>query len=98
MTMVDLSRFPWGEVRQVHSIGDIEVVEFYGRQYEDGQTSPDVDRSVSLFHPYLNGEDLNQSYDTLDGAVVGAIAFKYEGSDSRAAYYFWRMVNRERGV
>jgi len=87
----------WGKVEEVHRIGDYGVIQYvcnHGK--EDGNV---------YFHPVLwtgqykehHGnqwywEDTNMSYPSLESALVGVIAYKYDGLNSQAASYFCKMI------
>ena len=89
--------YVWGEVQNVHKIGDYAVIEYIVNRGEDaGETR---------FHPALwtdqykqhHGnlfywQDTNTSYMTLEEAVIGVIAYKYDGLNSQAARYFYKMI------
>lgn len=62
--------FPWGLPILTHRIGNMDMV-----QYKSG--------SENRFHPYVNGEDTNKDYFNLDCAILGALGFKYDGSNSQ---------------
>lgn len=86
-----LKKFPWGPVVAVHEIGEYSVVEYHPEVFEKS-TGTGRHHEYTNFHPYLNGKDTSQSFDTLDGALIGVIALKYDGLNSQAAYYFSKMI------
>lgn len=84
ITQDQIQTFNWGEIVKIHSINDIDVIEYL----------PDPEnRHRKQFHVFVDGEDTSSSYDTLDEAVIAAIAWKYDGLNSQAAFYFCRMIN-----
>lgn len=86
---MNLENFVWGTVIKVHEIGDMSVVEYREAEYRKHETGK------LQFQGCLNDADTGHSYDTLDQAIVGTLAIKYEGFNSQAAIYFWRMVGTE---
>lgn len=76
------SEFVWGEIKNVHLIDDYQIIEFYDR--DDGKR----------YQSYVNFKDTHCSYESLEEAIVGAISYKYDGCNSKADIYFWRMVGR----
>ena len=44
------------------------------------------------FHIYIDGKDQGVEADTLDSALVTAIAMRHDGISSRAGWYFMRMI------
>jgi hypothetical protein len=87
----DGQEFPWGPIDQVHEIGPYQIVEY--RHDMSRTTARDYsDHGRGQFHPFIDGKDTSQSFDSLDAALVGAIAYRHEGPDGSAAYYFMRML------
>jgi hypothetical protein len=82
-----IAHFPWGKIVHVHTIGDYTIVEY----------SDKLNPSRILFHPFVSTDDLNRSVQSLDAALIVAIAFKAEGGDrnSQAAHYFAKMIGLE---
>lgn len=76
--------FTWGKVLRVHRVGEYAIVEY----------TPNTPRNHDgpLFHPFIDGKDTNHSYHTLDAAVVGCIALKHDGLNTRADRYFLRAI------
>ena len=72
--------FPWGTIINTHIIGEYQVIEYID---EENRT---------FFHPYINYKDISHAYDTLEQALIGVIAYKYEGANSHAAGYFCKMI------
>jgi len=87
-----LNDFPWGKIVKVHSIGDIDIIEYIeGRRFNAGRGKI-TEGGTTEFYPYIDGRDTNTSYLTLDRAIVGALGRKYDGANSQAADYFFKMV------
>jgi hypothetical protein len=86
VTLVDGTKdeFVWGNVVKNHAVGEYNIIEFV----RDGE---------HLFHAYIGGKDTNHSFTSLDAALVGVIAYKYEGGNHRADRYFTKMVGMENG-
>lgn len=88
----DGEKFPWGPVVRIHEVGDFQIVESrvdYSRTF--GCRDPEMHGKPS-FHPYYLGRSMSRSSYSLDGAIVEAIAIKYDGCNTKAADYFWRVV------
>ena len=85
--------FPWGKVVAVHTIGEYDIVEYKRWTYENGSmVYPRVPQVSSSFHPYINGKDTHRSFDMMEKALVGAIAYRYDGCNSQAGSMFERMT------
>lgn len=78
--------FTWGHVVTVHEIGEYQIVE-----YREGPTNMSKGGNT-MFHPYIDNKDTNCSCDTLDEALVKAIAIKHDGHNTRADGYFMKMI------
>ena len=75
--------FCWGRVVAIHKIGTSEIIEYIPTMNGSRELA-----CTNYFH--INGH--NQSVLTLDSAIVCALAFKYDGGDSRAGHYICRML------
>ena len=73
--------FTWGKVIDIHCIGEYQIIE-----YEDKNTHE------IFWHGYVNYEDTNCAYSSLDSALIGCIGIKNEGLGGRASMYFERMI------
>lgn len=87
-----INKYVWGPVITVHTIGIYDIVEHHPSIIEDGRGTGKYDHKKSQFHPYIDGNDTCHGYDTLEEAIVGAIAQKFDGLNSQAAYYFSKMI------
>ena len=74
-------KFTGGDVRQIHELRDIAVVE-----YQDGRTG------AVFYHPYIDGRDTAHCFSTLDEALIGVVALKHDGRGTRAIEYIFRML------
>lgn len=87
-------KFVWGPVKEVYRIGPYEVVRYHPQIFKDSSGTGNYDYTVNQYHPYVKGEDTNESYDSLDAALVGAIAYRREGGNHRADRYFILALER----
>ena len=75
------SEYSFGEVVKTHIIGDTyQIIEAID---EEGNIK---------FSTYINFERTGFSYNSLEKAITGAIAYKYDGANSQANKYFWKMI------
>ena len=81
-----LTEFVWGQVIAVHSVGEYDIVEYVPNQ-STNVADEDYDPSPK-FHSYIDSRDTSHSYSSLDAALVGAIAIKRDGINTRADSYF----------
>lgn len=85
-----ISETRWlGQPMTVHKIGDYQIVEYENRD-NDGKLTGE-----HCFTTYLNYKSCGYSYCSLDEAIVGCIAYKYEGKNGGADRYFMKMIKTE---
>lgn len=79
--------YTWGPIIQVHQIGPYVILEYTPRVTGSARYE-----GVS-FHAFVDGGDTNHSFNTLDAALAGAMAYRAEGPNSRAGQYFMNMIH-----
>ena len=75
--------FNWGKIIKIQAIGDYQIIEYISCSSGKGEPS---------FHSYVDFKDTNHSYNTLEQALIGVIAHRFDGVNSRAAGYFCKMI------
>ena len=96
----DGRKFPWGPIDKVHQVGPYQIVEYRRDMSNSGMTSDFSEHGRVQFHPFIDGRDTSCCFNTLDAALAGAIAYRREGTNGSAAFYFMRMlgeVGEQRG-
>jgi len=83
--------FPWGPIERVHEIGEYQIVEYHPQVFKNC-CGTGKHHDYTQFHPYRDGKSDGNSYCSLDDALIGVIARKYDGINSQAAAYFGRMI------
>ena len=75
--------FVWGNVINVHCIGEYQIIEaeYYG--------------SVE-YYGYIDYNDIHVIYKSLDEALIGIIGIKYDGIGTTAPHYFAKMIGMSR--
>ena len=86
-----IDKFVWGPIEKVHNIGEYLIIEYHPEIFRKCCGTGKHHKHTE-FHPYIKGVDTSRAYDTLDKALVGAIATKHEGCNSHAADYFTLMI------
>lgn len=81
-----------GDIIAVHTVGEYDIVEYL---HKPAGNSEDKTRKLH-FTPYINGDRTSHSFMSLDAALVGAIAYKHEGPNTRADGYFMRAIGAEK--
>lgn len=81
---------------------DMTKPRLFGRNIEDTyeiggyQFIETVKDGTSSFHCYIDGKSIGYFADSLDAALIVAIAHKYDGLNSQAAHYFARMIGMDK--
>jgi hypothetical protein len=79
--------FSWGEVLNIHTIGEYQIVEY-------SQFNEDENKTEIWFEAYRNYERSHYTADTLEKAITGAICCKYDGVNSQANKFLWKMISK----
>lgn len=74
--------FTWGPISTIYEVGPYTIAKYTNKKGE------------TLYHAWVEGKDTHHSYESLDAALVGAIAYRHEGPNSQAAGYFMRMMGQ----
>lgn len=86
--------FTWGKIVEIHHIGTYDIVEYYERKVVGCEITKDIDYEKTSFHCYFDGKSLSTSCPSLDAAIVHCIAEKNDGCNTRADYYFMKMISQ----
>ena len=79
-----MDKFTWGRVMDRHEVGPYEIVEFHPHEIGSSARPRPVDTSKVEFHGYIDGKDTNESWNTLDEALVGMIVRRHVGPNCHA--------------
>ena len=74
------ANYTWGPIDGSYSVGPYDILRY---RTTDG---------YMLYHAFLDGEDTNHSFNTLDEAIAGVIAYRAEGPNCQAGKYFIRSL------
>lgn len=80
----DGRKFVWGRIQSVDYLGNYAIVTYVS----------DQDSKV-YYHPYVllkKWEDTNRYADTMDKAILEALAYYHDGCNSHFAFYAARML------
>ena len=72
--------YHFGKVVKTHIIGEYQIIE-----------SVDSEEKTR-FSPYINYGRIGQSFHSLEKAITGVICYKYDGANSQANDYLWKMI------
>lgn len=89
------SCFIWGPVLDIHTIGEYQIVEYNPPVFKNCQATGEYKLEETNYSVYKNWTSLNVSEPTLDGALIIAIAQKHDGLNSKAGFYFKKMIGIE---
>ena len=88
--------FVWGRMLHLYDIGDYNIVEYNPWKVRNCHVLtgfPDLKKR--RFHTYIKGVSTSHSYPSMDEALVGVIAYKLGGCNTRADRYFFYGVKGE---
>lgn len=80
-----------GPIIAIHTIGQYDIVEHW---HEPASNSDDRN-TYRAFSPFIDGKSIANFYYSMDAALVGAIAWCYDGANTRADLYFLRGIGAE---
>lgn len=80
-----------GPIDGVHEIGEYLIIEF---RWDASDSSEALwhHHGKTYFEPYVAGKSTCVIHESLDSALVAAVAYKREGPNGQAAWYFERMT------
>ena len=78
-----MHKFSWGQPLTDEVIGPYTVRAFHPRKVEGSRVTTEIDRTTIHHHGYIDGKDCNESWLTLDEALVGMIVRRSLGPNSR---------------
>jgi len=81
--------FNWGVVTNVYCVGEYVIFEYISNSKDR--------KGVTFYHAFMDYKNISISYHTLDQCLVGTIAYKYDGGNSKAANYFYKMIGMNDG-
>ena len=89
--------FLWGDVIEREIVGPYLILSYHPHKVRGGIVSEAVDYNRTSYHPFVNHVslgwlDTRHSYDNLDSALAGAIAYRVEGPNHHADVYFIRSL------
>ncbi|PWQ83672.1 hypothetical protein DKX15_22430 [Enterococcus faecium] len=69
------------------------IAEYKEHIFENSMIKKTVEYAkASTFHPFIDGNDTNHSFNSFDAALAGAIAYRAEGPNHHADGYFMKMI------
>jgi hypothetical protein len=86
-------RFSWGLITAFHKVGQYDIVEYHPWKAEHSRILiGQVDYEHKEFGCYIDGKPLGHSTTSLDSALALCIAYRVEGANHRADYYFIKAL------
>jgi len=76
-------KFPWGFVIEDMHIGPYTVRAFHPKKYKTNRSTGENDTDVIHYHGYIDDQDCNESWLTLDDALLGMIVRRNLGLNAR---------------
>lgn len=77
------SEFTWGKVIQDFSIYPYTIRAFHPRKVKGSSLTDEIDLETTHYHGYVSGEDVCESWATIDEALAGLIVRRNIGPNNR---------------
>jgi hypothetical protein len=89
-------KFTWGEVVRWYSAGPYVILEYHPWMVEGVTVRTGfMDPGAVSFHVWVNRRSTSEAFSSLDAALAGAIAYRNEGPNHRADFYFIQGIQVE---
>lgn len=95
----DWKNYTWGVVTEVFKIGDYGIVKYISNYDKEDVNKVrfhpfiwTTDESIKYHNDAPYWRDTSTSYYSLESAIVGAIAYKFDGANSQAGGFFDKMI------
>ena len=85
--------FTWGEVIAIHAIGEYSIVEYHPWKDTSSRVEVGAPSDEISFHIWIGNRDCCRSFSTLESAIVGAIAYKFDGPNTQADRFFIKAIS-----
>jgi len=87
--------FSWGLIVVLYDVREYTIAEYHPWKVSGCTVKTGEPSDCISYHVWINGKDTARSYGTFDEAIVSAIAYKRDGSNSQAGRFFMKMVQPE---
>jgi hypothetical protein len=84
--------FTWGEIEKIYKIGEYTIAEYRSWKRNGCQILTGEPGNEIQYHAWIGNKDTSCGYNSLESAIVGTIAYKFDGCNTRAGLYFCRMI------
>ena len=68
------------KIINTYEVGDYQIVEYI------------TPTGKLVFHPYIDYDDIHRIYESLDAALLGVMAYKYEGCNYHVDKYICKLL------
>lgn len=93
-----LDDFSWGPVVNVFEVGPYLVFEYHPMIFEGSSGTGKYEPKKTEFASYVmknrQWQDTHSGHETLEGALAHAIAYRFDGENTRADRYFLRRIGQ----
>ncbi len=94
--MRDDKHFTWGKIEEEYEVGPYHIVEYRPWKYS-AQTQRETE-DWKIYHVYINGQDTSQGANTLDQALLVAIAHRSLGPHTHGLDMIYRALKLPEGT
>lgn len=87
-------KFPWGQPIERYEVGPYSILKYHPRKTTGSIVLNEPDPDKVSYHGWIDGEDVHESWPTLETCLAGLIGRKYAGNNNGGVgYYFCKMVS-----
>jgi hypothetical protein len=86
------AEYTWGNIIKIHEMPDYAIIEYHPWIVKGVTVTRIGNEDKIMYAGYVKGKCINETWNTFDDAIIGCIAYKYEGPNHMAEYYFTKMI------
>jgi len=88
--------FTWGEVVEIISMKNYSFVVYHPwKSNECNVYMHDPDYTRFQYNGYIDGKSISRGWNSLEAAMVGIVAYKLDGPNTKADRYFMKMIRED---
>lgn len=85
------TKFWLGPIVRSHEIGNYQFIEYRERIFSPNPNAGELS-GKNRFSAFVKGKGISRSYESLDAALVGVVAYCRDGCNTRADRYFMKAT------
>lgn len=88
------ARFTWGRIIKIEEIGPYAIASYHPRKVDGCVVTHAINEKEIQYHAWVDGKDCSESFESLEAALAGCIAYKIEGCNHHADHYFIQSMKK----